>query len=66
MASDDRFKRLQARCSGFAAELLGQLENHPGLPELLLLLEEIDGRVFRSDIESALMTLRKQSPTQIP
>lgn len=58
MASDDRFKRLQARCSGFAAELLGQLENHPGLPELLLLLEEID-------IESALMTLRKQPPTQI-
>ena len=58
----DRFKVLEARCSVFAADLLSQLENHPSLPELLSLLEQIDGQLYHSDIEFALLTLRKAMP----
>ena len=61
MALEDRFKSVEARCSGFAQELLRQVQHDAQLAELLAELEKIDGIVFRSDIEAALPTLRKNS-----
>ena len=52
---EDRFHMLEARCTAFAAELLRQLEHHPKLPELMGMLEAIDGPIYRGDVETALL-----------
>ena len=61
MALEDRFGAVSARCSDFARELLSQLQGHPQLAEVLDQLEKIEGKLFRSDIDSALSALRKGS-----
>lgn len=55
--SEDRFRMLEARCSPFAAELLHQLRTHPKFPELMQSLEEIEGMIFRGDIEEIFAQL---------
>ena len=40
MALEDRFKSVEARCSGFAQELLRQLQHDAQLAELLAELEK--------------------------
>lgn len=58
MASyEDRFRMLEARCSPFAAELLRQLRTHAKFPELMQRLEEIEGTIFRGDIEQIFAEL---------
>jgi hypothetical protein len=55
----DRLKILEARCSGFAAELLRDLEGHPKFPELVSKLEQIEGTLYRGDVEQAFYELTK-------
>jgi hypothetical protein len=61
MASyQERLKILETRCSGFAVELLRDLQGHPKFPELVSNLEQIDGTLYRVDIEQAFYELIKQ------
>ena len=62
MAShQDRLQVLEARCSGFAVELLRQLQKHPKFPELVTKLEGIQGNLYRTDVEKAFFELTKDS-----
>ena len=62
MAShQERLKILETRCSGFAAELLRNLQGHAKFPELVSRLEQIDGTLYRADIERAFYELTKQA-----
>jgi hypothetical protein len=45
---------LLRRCTAFAAELLIELSLHPAYPAILAKLTQIDGQIFRGDIEHAL------------
>jgi hypothetical protein len=56
----ERLKILETRCSRFAVELLRDLEDHPTFPELVSNLEQIDGMLFRVDIERAFYELTKE------
>jgi hypothetical protein len=49
----DRLQILEARCSGFALELLNELKQHPTFPKLVMKLEQIAGMIIRSDVEKA-------------
>lgn len=56
----ERLKILETRCSSFAMELLHDLQDHPKFPELVSNLEQIDGMLFRVDIERAFYELTKE------
>jgi hypothetical protein len=56
----ERLKILETRCSSFAVELLRDLQDHPKFPELVSNLEQIDGMLFRVDIERAFYELTKE------
>jgi hypothetical protein len=47
------------RCTAFAAELLRDLMHHPAFPGILVKLVQIDGPIFRGDIEHALLEILK-------
>ena len=61
MASyQERLNILETRCSGFATELLRDLQGHAKFSELVGRLEQIDGTLYRTDIERAFYELIKQ------
>ena len=59
MDTRERLKALESRCSGFALELLRHLDAHPKFSELILRLENIQGQLYRTDIEQEYFALVK-------
>lgn len=62
MSHDQSFANVETRCSIGAGELLHELVNYANLPELLALLENIDGRIYKTDVEGALLAVKRQFP----
>ena len=56
----ERLRILETRCSGFAAELLRDLQGHPQFPNLVSKLEQIDGTLYRVDVERAFYEITKR------
>ena len=56
----ERLRILETRCSGFAAELLRDLQGHPQFPKLVSKLEQIDGTLYRVDVERAFYEITKR------
>jgi hypothetical protein len=59
--ADHRFRLdlVRGRCTGFAEELLRELECHPHFTDLLGRLTALAGPITRSDIERVFLELRK-------
>jgi hypothetical protein len=59
--ADDLFRLdlVRGRCTGFAEELLRELESHPHFTHLLDRLTALAGPITRSDIERLSLDLRK-------
>jgi hypothetical protein len=55
-----KIELMRARCTGFAEDLLQELEAHPQFPAILDKLIELDGLITRSDIERVVLELRKR------
>jgi hypothetical protein len=51
---------LRARCTGFAEELLHELEAHPDFPHMVQKLMALKGPVTRSDIERLLLEAKRR------
>ena len=62
----ERIAVQETRCSPSARELLRELRGHPRFAELVSKLEEIDGTIFRGDIEEAFAALVKAPPKTGP
>jgi hypothetical protein len=51
----DRLQILESRCSDFAKEMLLELKDDPLFPQLITKLEQIPGRIYRTDVEDAYL-----------
>lgn len=51
---------LRARCTGFAEELLHELEAHPDFPRMVQKLMALNGPIMRSDIERLLLEAERR------
>lgn len=54
---DKRVKSVEARCSGFALELLRDLKVHSKFANLISELEKLDGHIYRVEVEAIFFRL---------
>ena len=54
---EDRYRIVEARCTAFAKELLLELKKHPQFPKVIERLEQIQGTIYRGDVEAAFLAV---------